>query len=108
MLLPETLPAERRKDPGLGALRVVMDGLFATYKRLLADPRQVALLVMKCAFLCGLSLILTVVPLHATATWGASATDLGKVLCIGWSMRHSMRAAFEPRAASCAGVWPPC
>ena len=79
MLLPETLPAERRKDPGLGALRVVMDGLFATYKRLLADPRQVALLVMKCAFLCGLSLILTVVPLHATSAWGASATELGKL-----------------------------
>ena len=35
---------------------------------------------MKCAFLCGLSLILTIVPLHAGAAWGATAADLGSVM----------------------------
>ena len=79
MLLPETLPPSRRKDAGLGGLRSVMDGLFETYNKLLADPKQRALLTMKCAFLCGLSLILTIVPLHAATAWGASATDLGKL-----------------------------
>ena len=34
--------------------------------------RQRALLSMKCAFLCGLSLLLTVVPLQAGAAWGAA------------------------------------
>jgi len=80
LLLPETLPPERRKAAGLRGLRVVMDGLLETYRTLLADPKQRALLAMKCAFLCGLSLILTIVPLHATAAWGASAADLGRVL----------------------------
>ena len=34
---------------------------------------------MKMAFFCGLSLILTIVPLHATAVWGAGAAELGRL-----------------------------
>ena len=40
---------------------------------------QVALLMLKLAFFSGLSLILTVVPLHATAAWGASTVQLGRI-----------------------------
>ena len=83
MLLPETLPPDRRKAAGFKSMRSVLDGIFATYKTLLADQRQVALLLVKCAFLCGLSLILTIVPLHAAAAWGASAADLGRVTSLG-------------------------
>ena len=79
MLLPETLPAARRVASPLKGLRAAMDTQGASYGKLLADRKQIALLLMKCAFLCGLSLILTVVPLHATAAWGASASDLGKL-----------------------------
>ena len=83
MLLPETLPPERRKAPGLRSMGSVLEGIFATYRALLADKRQVALLLVKTSFLCGLSLILTIVPLHATAAWGASAADLGRVASLG-------------------------
>ena len=79
MLLPETLPPERRVGGGAKGLRDAMGGQWASYRTLLADQKQLALLAMKSAFLCGLSLILTVVPLHATASWGASATDLGQL-----------------------------
>lgn len=106
LLLPETLTAERRAiieaenapnsnanaeggggdgmastdgAGGLAGLRTSMGGMFASYRQLLADPRQIALLAMKCGFLCGLSLILTVVPLHATSVIGASAVELGRL-----------------------------
>ena len=97
LLLPETLTAEQiaqnkasadaaasasadaaavsRSGP-LSGLRTSMGGMMTSYKQLLADKRQIALLAMKCSFLCGLSLILTVVPLHATAAIGASATEV--------------------------------
>jgi MFS family permease len=79
MLLPETMPPEQRDEgeAGLAGLQAASSGLFESYRKLLADRQQVALLCMKCSFLCGLSLILTVVPLHATAAWGASPKDLG-------------------------------
>ena len=38
-----------------------MKGAIASYRALLADRRQVALLAMKLSFFCGLSLILTIV-----------------------------------------------
>jgi len=79
MALPETLPVERRASGGVRALRNALNGQTASYERLLADRRQKALLLMKVSFLCGLSLILTVVPLQATAAWGASAAELGRL-----------------------------
>ena len=39
--LPETLPVQNRKDGSLSGLREVMAGLWASYKRLLDDPRQI-------------------------------------------------------------------
>ena len=86
MLLPETLPAENRTATSSVGFRGLwkstsdsMGGMIASYRALLADRRQQALLGMKFAFLCGLSLILTVVPLQAAAAWGATAADLGKL-----------------------------
>jgi MFS family permease len=79
LLLPETLSPQRRGGAEIVQLRSMAGGLFASYRALLADPNQIALLALKVAFLCGLSLVLTVVPIHATAAWGASAADLGKL-----------------------------
>ncbi|KAL1525428.1 hypothetical protein AB1Y20_020286 [Prymnesium parvum] len=76
-LLPETLPLAKRKDASLKGLRQVMDGLWASYRRLLVDRKQTGLLAVKCSFLAGLSLVLTIVPLHAAAAWSASAADVG-------------------------------
>ena len=45
---------------GVGFVRS-MKGAIASYRALLADRRQVALLAMKLSFFCGLSLILTIV-----------------------------------------------
>ena len=75
----------------------------------LADKRQIALLAMKCSFLCGLSLILTVVPLHATAAIGASATEVRphhsstvaeRAVCSlrPWSYRWPLSPPFESRS----------
>ena len=77
LLLPETLLLKRRA--GAGGMGGRSAAMRASYARLLADRRQVGLLAMKCAFLSGLSLILTVVPLHATATWGATTGALGRL-----------------------------
>ena len=38
---------------------------------------QLGLLALKVSFLAGLSLVLTVVPLHAAAAWGATAAEMG-------------------------------
>lgn len=81
MLLPETLPAASRKATG-EALRSTgssIGQIMQSYRELLADPRQVALLALKVAFTTGLSLILTVVPLHATSLLSASASELGRL-----------------------------
>lgn len=95
LLLPETLTAEQiaqnrantaaaavartGSDDGESGMRSSMAGMLDSYRGLLSDRRQIALLAMKCSFLTGLSLILTVVPLHATATIGASAAELGQL-----------------------------
>ena len=80
LLLPETAPRRMAEagTPGTTLVQVGCDAL-ASYAALLADPRQVALLAMKMSFFCGLSLILTIVPLHATAAWDATAADLGRL-----------------------------
>jgi len=91
-LLPETAPPRRKKEsPGgeegvdeaprgpWAEMRKVMVDSAISYKQLLADRQQVALLMLKLAFFSGLSLILTVVPLHATAAWGASTVQLGHI-----------------------------
>lgn len=79
-LMPETLrEGDAAAARGGGGLRAAMRGTFASYARLLRDTNQIALLALKCSFLCGLSLILTVVPLHATASWGATPADLGRL-----------------------------
>eukprot|EP00966_Prymnesium_polylepis_P039351 912997-Prymnesium_polylepis.2 len=46
-LLPETLPASRRRAAGLGELRGACDGILISYRALLADDTQRALLLMK-------------------------------------------------------------
>ena len=82
LLLPETLkgrPAGGGDAVGLGGLKLALNDSLDSSRRLLADRSQQALLAMKASFLVGLSLILTVVPLHATAVWGATAADLGRL-----------------------------
>ena len=107
-LMPETL----RKDDaegtergaavplreGLRGLRAAMRGTFASYARLLRDTNQLALLALKCSFLCGLSLILTVVPLHATAAWGATPADLGRL----YSLMTFLSLVLSPLAGALA------
>jgi len=99
--MPETLPPQSRKEASVSALREVMDGLWASYRRLLSDPRQIALLAMKCAFMTGLSLVLTIVPLHAAAAWGASAADIGALT----SSAMLLCLIFSPIAGALADRW---
>ena len=69
-MLPETLPAASRRNLELGKMRgslgAAASASAASYRQLLRDPNQLGLLALKISFLSGLSLVLTVVPLHAS------------------------------------------
>ena len=117
-----------------------MGGLWASYRRLLDDPRQLvrahtppasdsgraarhfsrsmdverrrfaqfwqptiaqfwqALLAMKGSFMMGLSLVLTIMPLHATAVWGATSAATGNL--VSWGMLLCL--VFSPIAGALA------
>jgi MFS family permease len=79
-LLPETLPAKARaRSSDFGA---ATSGLLGSYRRLLVDPRQLALLALKVSFMAGLSLILTVVPLHASEAIGLAPSEFGRLYSV--------------------------
>ena len=80
-LLPETL--DRGSDDAATDARTapsrpqtMREGAAATlasFRTLLSDRMQIGLLLMRAALFAGWSVSLTVVPLHAEATWGATA-----------------------------------
>ena len=87
---PARAPPEPRPSPALARLR-------PRPARRLARP-DCPPPARRCAFLCGISLILTVVPLHATAAWGASAADLGRL----YSFVTLLALVFSPIAGALA------
>jgi len=77
-LLPETRPP---RPPSHDVRQAVSDSL-QSFRSLLVDDTQRALLLMRFALLAGWSVSLTTVPLHATAMWGATPGQLGQIYSV--------------------------
>ena len=75
-LLPETRKASTAATAGFpGALNTAL----SSFAALLARPEQQALLALRFGLITGWSAWLTVLPLHATAMWGATPGQLGQM-----------------------------
>jgi len=86
MRLPETRSPLRSKesvgDSRVATLRKALTTATASFRTLLARPEQQALLALRFGLITGWSAWLTVLPLHATDMWSASAGDLGQMYSV--------------------------
>jgi len=81
-MLPETLAPRTAAANATGQsddLRTALSRSLASFRALLSDDTQRALLFARFALLSGWSVSLTTVPLHATAAWGATPAQLGQL-----------------------------
>ena len=88
-LLPETRRVAAAHGGGGGGggvnqsdMRASIGQSLASFRALLADDTQRALLLMRFALHAGWSVSLTAVPLHAAATWGATPGQIGHIYSI--------------------------
>jgi MFS family permease len=72
-------PPSPTPSPSLpDAVQAAISGVRA----LLADERQLALVIARAGVIVGWSVWLTVIPLHAASVWGASAAEIGRMFSI--------------------------
>ena len=84
-LLPETKPPSApaaAASNGGARLGDALSSAVDSFRVLLKDERQVALCFMTFHLLAGWSVSLTTIPLHATATWGATPGQLGQIYSV--------------------------
>lgn len=97
MRLPETRSPLRSKesvgDSRVATLRKALTTATASFRTLLARPEQQALLALRFGLITGWSAWLTVLPLHATDMWSASAGDLGQMCAPATNPLRSAREA---------------
>lgn len=73
-----------RNEPPAGLARVstALAGAACSFRELLKQPEQQALMALRFGLICGWSAWLTVLPLQASAAWGATAGDLGTMYSV--------------------------
>ncbi|KAL3913814.1 MAG: hypothetical protein SGPRY_007847, partial [Prymnesium sp.] len=83
-LLPETLPTRttRSPRPSFSAIASAIAAATASYRKLLSQRSQRALIAIRAGLTAGWSVWLTVIPLAAIETWGASAGELGQMFSL--------------------------
>ncbi|EOD33991.1 hypothetical protein EMIHUDRAFT_122807, partial [Emiliania huxleyi CCMP1516] len=81
-LLPETQPPAPGTSVASLRFRALLDGTQRSFGALARDRNQQALMLMQCALFTGWSCSLTVLPLYAAATHGASPAELGTLYSV--------------------------
>lgn len=82
LLLPETLPPKEGATVGSLRLRPVLKETYESFATLMRDRNQVGCALMQASLFTGWSACLSVVPLYAAATWGASPSELGTLYSV--------------------------